>query len=149
MKNKLFLLLPLVVIAVMSVAYFTWGSFERDKGFECRARVYTKLIANTCNKSSALDIFLSMHGDGKGYLLVSGTHSCPKTVLVELDSVINFTYSRTGGYYSIHLGQRSSAIMEFFDILKYDDLKIKVTKVDNDDYIISSPIETIMTCTAE
>jgi hypothetical protein len=79
--------------------------------------------------------------------LVSGTHSCPKTPLVELESVVNFTYSRKGGYYSIHLGQRNPAVIELFDALKDDDIKVKFTKVDDNNYIVSSPIETLMVCT--
>lgn len=149
MKNKFALLLPSLVVVALFVGYWDWESSEQDKRFECRARVYTKLIANADNKSSSMDVFLSLHGDGKGYLLVSGTYSVPKTPLVEVDSVVNFTYRRDGGYYSLHLGQRSPAVTEIFDVLKYDDIKVKFTHLVNNDYIVSSPIETLMLCTAD
>lgn len=149
MKSKLSLLLLMAAVAALCVGYWVWGGIGPGKEFECRARVYTRLIDNACNKSSTLDVFLSLHREGAGYLLVSGTHSCPKTPLVELESVINFTYRREGGYYSIHLGQRSPAVIALFDVLKDDDIKVKLTNVGDNDYIVSSPIETLMICTAD
>lgn len=69
--------------------------------------------------------------------------------MVALDSVVSFTYSRDGGYYSLHLGQRGPAISELFDVLKYEEVKIKFTHLDSNDYIISSPIATLMLCTID
>jgi hypothetical protein len=108
--------------------------------------VYSKLVGSTSTKRSVVDVFLSLHGDGKGYLLVSGTHSVPKAPLVKLDSVVNFTYGKEGGYHSLHLGQRSPAVIELFEVLKYDDIKVKFTHVHSLDYLVSSPIETLMLC---
>jgi hypothetical protein len=147
MKKKFSLLFMIAAVVALSVGYGIFGGVDPGSKFECRARVYSKLIANACDKTSTVDVFLSLHGDGEGYLLVSGTHSCPKTPLVELESVVNFTYSRKGGYYSIHLGQRNPAVIELFDALKDDDIKVKFTKVDDNNYIVSSPIETLMVCT--
>ncbi|CAI1939488.1 hypothetical protein [Serratia fonticola] len=147
MKIKLVLLLMMAAVVALSVGYWVWEADDPDSQFECRSRVYSKLIDNACNKSSTVDVFLSLQGDGEGYLLVSGTHSCPQTPLVELESIVNFTYSRKGGYYSIHLGQRNPAVIELFDALKDDNIKVKFTKVDDNNYIVSSPIETLMVCT--
>jgi len=149
MKSKLSFLLLMGAVTALCIGYWIWSGIGPDKEFECRARVYTRLIDNVCNKSSTVDVFLSLHRDKTGYLLVSGTHSCPKTSLVELKSVINFTYYTEGGYYSIHLGQRNPAVIALFDVLKDDDIKIKFTNVDDNDYIVSSPIETLMICTAD
>lgn len=149
MKSKSALLLPLLSVVALSVGYWIWMSIEQDRGFECGARMHTKHIADASNKSSAVDVFLSLHVDGKGYLLISGAYSSPKTPLVNLDSLVNFTYRRDGGYYSLHLGQRSPAVIELFDVLKANDLKIKFTHLDSNDYIVSSPIETLMLCTVD
>lgn len=149
MKNKVFLLVFLMAAVGLFVLY--WGGASRDvgKGIECRARVYTKLIANACDVRTTVDVFLSLRGDGKGDLLVSGTHSCLNTPLEELESIVNFTYSREGGYYSIHFGSRNPAVSKLFNVFKDDDIKIKFTSVGDNDYIVSSPVETLMVCTAE
>ncbi|HDG9775445.1 TPA: hypothetical protein PGG59_003824 [Raoultella planticola] len=149
MKSKSALLLPLLSVAALLVGYWIWGDFLKSQRFECNARVYTTLVTNACNKSSAVDVFLSLQEDGKGYLLVSGTHSCENTPLVKLDSVVRFTYYKEGGYYSLHLGPRSPSLIELFDVLRYDDVKLKFTRLDNIEYIVSSPLETLMICTAD
>ncbi|CAI1939858.1 Uncharacterised protein [Serratia fonticola] len=149
MKTKIKPSLLLLTTAVVVTAYWSWESQRQGSGFECRGRVHTKLIANACNKSSVVDVFLSMHGDNKGYLLVSGTHSCSKTAPRAINGTVDFTYEREGSYYSIHMGQRHPELVELFDILKDDDIKIKVTSVNNGDYILTSPIETIMMCTED
>ncbi|OAT33502.1 type IIA topoisomerase subunit B [Buttiauxella ferragutiae ATCC 51602] len=149
MKNKMLLLMCLVVAVGLSVLYWGWSTRDVDRGFECRARVYTKLIANACDKTTTTDVFLSLHGDGKGDMLVSGTHSCSNTPLVELESMVNFTYSREGAYYSIHFEPRDPAVSKLFSVLKDDYIKIKFTNVEDNDYIVSSPIETLMMCTAD
>lgn len=149
MKNKMLLLMCLAAAVGLSVLYWGWSSRDGDKRFECRARVYTKLIANACDKTTTTDVFLSLHGDGKGDMLVSGTHSCSNTPLVELESTVNFTYSREGAYYSIHFEPRDPAVSKLFSVLKDDYIKIKFTNVEDNDYIVSSPIETLMMCTAD
>ncbi|CAI0995484.1 TPA: hypothetical protein ACSTLY_003558 [Serratia fonticola] len=149
MKNKMFMLMCLVGVVGLCVLY--WGGAGRDmgKGFECRARVYTKLIANSCDKTTTMDVFLSLRGDGKGDVLVSGSYSCQNTSSEELESLVNFTYSREGAYYSIHFEPRDPAVSKLFNVLKDDNIKIKFTNVDDNDYIVSSPIETLMMCTAD
>lgn len=149
MKNKLEPWLTVLAVVALFVGSWVWGYLEQDKRFECHARVYSKLIANTYNKSRVVDVFLSLHGDGKGYLLVSGTYSVPKAPLVKLDSVVNFTYAREGSFRSLHLDLRTSAVIEFFEVLKYDDIKIEFTRVDSHDYLVSSPIETLMLYTVD
>lgn len=150
MKMKVkFSLLLLFLTAAVFMGYWGWKNLALDNGFECRGRVHAKLIANACNKSSVVDVFLSMHGNGEGYLLVAGTHSCPKTTLKTINGVVDFTYTREGSYYSMHMGKRSPEMIELFDVLNHDDIKIKVTEVNNDDYIISLPFETLMMCTED
>lgn len=117
--------------------------------FECRARVYISLLANAVPKRSVVGVFLSLHGAGTGYLVVPGLHSVPKAPLVKVDSVVNFTYGKEGGYHLLHLGQRSPAVTELFEVLKYDDIRVKFIHVDSNDYIVSSPIETLMLCTVD
>ncbi|MDN0111787.1 hypothetical protein [Yersinia mollaretii] len=148
MKTKLSLVLLLVMMVVF-LAYLGWRSLPQQSEFECRARMHAKLIANDCNKNSVVDIFLSIHNDGTGYLLASGTHSCPKTAIKSIRGIIDFTYRKEGRYYAIHMSKRSPDMLEIFNGLKNDDIKVKVTKVNNNDYIISSPIETFMMCTKE
>nr|WP_314266584.1 hypothetical protein [uncultured Moellerella sp.] len=145
-KTKFSLILMLLIMVVFS-AYLGWGHRSKQGDFECRARMHAKLIDNTCGKNSVMDVFLSMHHDGKGYFLVSGSHSCPKTESKSITGIINFTYDREGSYYSINMSQRSPDMIELFNGLKNDNIKIKITEMNNDNYIISSPIETFMLCT--
>ncbi|QKJ01777.1 hypothetical protein [Yersinia mollaretii] len=146
MSTKLSLALLLVMMVVF-LAYLGWKNLPLQSEFECRARMHAKLIANDCNKNSVVDIFLSIHNNGKGYLLASGTHSCPKTQVKSIDGIIDFTYRKDGNYYAIHMSKRSPDMLLLFNGLKSDDMKMKVSKVNNNDYIISSPIETFMMCT--
>ncbi len=147
MKTKLSLVLLLVVIVVF-LGYFGWRSLPQRADFECRARMHAKmLVANGCNKNSVVDIFLSVRADGSGYLLASGTHSCQKDELKSITSIVNFTSKKEGNYSSVHMSERSPGMLQLFNGLKNDDIKVKVTEVTNNDYIISSPIETFMMCT--
>ncbi|WP_145493970.1 hypothetical protein [Yersinia aleksiciae] len=147
-KTKLSLVL-LLVIMVIFLAYFGWRNQLQQGDFECRARMHAKLMANDCNKNSVIDIFLSARKDGSGYLLASGTHTCQKGELKSITGIVNFTSHKEGNYYSVHMSERSPGMLELFNGLKNDDIKVKVTQVNNHDYIISSPIETFMMCTTD
>ncbi len=146
MSTKLSLTLLLVMMVVF-LAYFGWRNLPQQSEFECRARMHAKLMANDCNKNSVVDIFLSIQNDGKGYVMASGTHSCPKTEIKSINGIIDFTYRKEGNYYAIHMSKRTPDMILLFNGLKNDDIKMKVSKVNNNDYIISSPIDTFMMCT--
>ncbi|HGM5491174.1 TPA: hypothetical protein ACKP1B_002828 [Serratia fonticola] len=146
MKIKLSLLVLLVVISSM---YLGWREWRKDRSFECRARINSKLDANGCNKTSAIDTFLALHGNGKGYMVLSGSYSCPNTELKTIDSTIDFTYQKAGGYYSLHLGPRSPEVIKLVGSLKNDEVKFKLTEMANGDYIITTPIQTVLMCTTE
>ncbi|HGM5491177.1 TPA: hypothetical protein ACKP1B_002831 [Serratia fonticola] len=111
--------------------------------------MYIKLLDKTCNKVSSVDVFLSLHGDGIGYLLVAGTHACMNAEVKVINGTVDFTYQKKGRYYSLYFGQRDPAVIALFDMLKDDDIKIKITEINNGDYIIASPMKTTMLCTVE
>lgn len=151
MKNKskvLFLgsifLIATAVFLIITIS----GQKVTDSGFICHARVYTKLVSNACNKSSMLDVVLSMQ-KGKGELMVSGTHTCPRTPLASQQGSVHFTYMREGNYYRFHMQPRSPGVVELFEVLKDDKIKLKITPLNSDDYIIETPIKTVFLCTAE
>ncbi|CNC53259.1 Uncharacterised protein [Yersinia intermedia] len=147
-NTKLFVLLFLILTFFLT--FFVWKYLVQDEGFECRAQMKRILIAdNTCNKSSVFDVFLSMQHNGEGYLLVSGTYSCPDSDQTSVDGIERFTYKKEGNYFSLYFNNKNKKLGDIFNVLDYDNIKIKITPMTNGDYIIASPIETIMMCSTE
>ncbi|MCW6651912.1 hypothetical protein, partial [Yersinia ruckeri] len=95
------------------------------------------------------DVFFSMQNNGEGYLLVSGTYSCHDSEQTSVDGMIRFKHKKEGSYHSIDFDNKNKELSEIFDVLNYDNIKIKITELSNNDYIISTPIETIMVCSKE
>lgn len=147
-KNKALLGTALLMAVIVILTLLIGKQQDIGSSFECHARVYTKLIANACNKSSVVNVFLSMQ-DGKGELLVSGTHTCPRTPLATLHGTARFTYTREGSYFLLHLQPRSTEVIELFDVLKDDDIKLKITPLNSNDYMLETPIKTVLLCTTE
>ena len=147
-KNKALLGAALLMTIIVFLMFGIGKKQDIEPSFECHARVYTKQIANNCNKSSMVNVFLSMR-DGKGELLVSGTHSCPRTPLVTLLGIARFAYTREGSYYLLHMEPRSPEVIELFDVLKEDYLKLKITPLNSYNYVIETPIKTVLLCTTE
>ncbi|MEW5558816.1 hypothetical protein AB1287_00915 [Enterobacter asburiae] len=151
MKNKskvLFLGSIFLIVTVIVLMVTISGQKVTDSGFVCHARVYTKLVSNACYKSSMLDVVLSMQ-KGEGELMVSGTHTCPRTPLASLQGSVRYTYVREGNYYRLHLQPRSPEMVELFEVLKEDNIKLKITPLNSNDYMIETPLKTVFLCTVE
>ncbi|ARZ00585.1 hypothetical protein QMA0440_01241 [Yersinia ruckeri] len=141
----------LLFLAVsLLITFFTWDYIATNQGFECHGQMKRKLFVNsTCNKNSIFDVFFSMQNNGEGYLLVSGTYSCHDSEQTSVDGMIRFKHKKEGSYHSIDFDNKNKELSEIFDVLNYDNIKIKITELSNNDYIISTPIETIMVCSKE
>ncbi len=56
---------------------------------------------------------------------------------------------KEAGYYAIHMGERNPELANIFKVLKYDDIKLKISRVNTWDYILSLPNQTLMICTED
>ncbi|SNY75301.1 hypothetical protein [Enterobacter sp. CC120223-11] len=144
MKSKMLPLLLIVLVALVS--FRVWRTMTADKKIECHARIHTNFTSNQCSAKNVLDVFMSMIG-GEGYFYVSGSRSCSTALLKQSSSIVKFSYTREGNYYALHLGPRSEDAVKLFSVLKDNDVRLKVTPLNNDDYIVSTPFETLMMCT--
>ncbi|CAI1044571.1 MULTISPECIES: hypothetical protein [Serratia] len=146
-KNKLGIVMW--VISVVAAVNIAWQRTTQDPAFECRARIHSKLLADKCDRNSVFDVFLAMHANGRGYWLISGTSVCPNSPQTLTNGIVEFTYKKEGGYFSMHMDKRSSDITEVFSALRYDDLKMKITRVNTWDYALSLTNQTLMICTED
>lgn len=140
-------MLIIVVMAASASAALLWWNDRADEEFECRARINLLIPENACEKTANVDVFLAINKDDKGYLLMTGSWSCPVTNQRTINGVVNFTYQKTGSYYSLHLGERAQGMTDVFTLLEHDDIKVKLTRIDAGNYALSTPFKTIMVCT--
>ncbi|MBE0153063.1 hypothetical protein [Serratia sp. PL7] len=146
MKNKLLVILLLLMILGVG-GYAAWQQMAQGPFFTCRAQVHREVETKICNKTSAFDLFLSINGKNQGYLLISGSYSCPNAMPTHVDGVVNFTYSKEGDYYSFYIRGGGGKFADIFDVLKFDNIKMKLTKLNYGVYMISLPNEILMMCT--
>ncbi|AKJ43426.1 hypothetical protein [Pragia fontium] len=146
-KNKFTTIV--LLLALFATVYMLWQNRMQERTFACIASVHSKLLADKCDRHSVFDVFLAMHGNGKGYWMISGTSACSNAPSKLLDGIIDFTYKKEGEYFSIHMDKRNSDIAEVFNALKYDDLKLKITKVNMWDYALSLTNQVLMVCTED
>ncbi|CAI1871795.1 Uncharacterised protein [Serratia quinivorans] len=145
MKAKLFVYFSLAMVVIF-IAYLRWDSELDNTGFECKAKMHTRIAANICDGNSVFDLFLSMHNDGSGYYIVLGSYSCPNEPPKVVDTTVHFTYKQSGQYYSLNLDKRNADVAKMVKIFKYDEIKIKIKKLDDLEYIIYLPFEQPMIC---
>ena len=120
--------------------------------FNCRAQVYVWDNATflPCTRKSSSNFFLAIKDDGTGYIIISGTTACEDEKKLETQSeTINFTYAKEGGFYSLTLGPRDLSDSRIAKVFTDKIIKIKISKVNSNDYIISTPIRPILMCTTE
>lgn len=146
-KSNFFLLL----LVVPFLGYWGWKSVGQDQadGFECQARIHTKMAANTCQGESITELFLAMHGNGKGYVLLSGSYTCPNTEPKLVEKIVDFTYKKEGSYYAVNLGKVNPDLAVIFKVFRYEEVKFKITPLGAREYLLSSPWQTPMVCKRE
>ncbi|CAI1888630.1 Uncharacterised protein [Serratia quinivorans] len=145
-KNRNFILFLLGILAIF-FAYLWWKSEVNSGGFECRAKMHINMTVNICDRGySDFDIFLSMQDNGLGYYMVLGTYTCPNSPPKFVDSTFHFAYEQNGQYYTLYLDKRDPEVSTMVKIFKYDELKIKIKKVDSFEYIVYLPFEQPMIC---
>lgn len=146
-KSSVFLL---SVVGVL-LGYWGWKSMikEPEDGFECQARIHTRMAANTCQGDSITELFLAMHGNGKGYLVVSGSYTCPNAQPQLVEKTVEFTYKKEGSYFAVRFGARNPDLEVIFKLFKYDEVKFKIIPLGNREYLLSSPWQTPMVCKRE
>jgi len=149
MKNKMNsnLLIFLFLIILAFVVYSVWQRGVQAPVFTCRAHIVSEVATKTCDKTSVFDIFLSINEKDKGYILISGNYSCPNAEPTPVEGVIDFTYSKEGDYYSIYMGGRGDKFSDVSSVLKYGNLKMKITNLDHGVYMLSLPNDILMMCT--
>lgn len=146
-KRKLYFLAFYIIIIFM--AYTAWKYITQDRYFECRAHVHSNIKKDYCNANSEFDFFIAMHGNGKGHILISGTYLCPKVTQKIVDDTAGFTYKKEGGYYFIHMDKVEPSLKSIFNILSYDEIILKITKISNRNYFFSLPNEPLFFCTKD
>lgn len=146
--NKKFTVFVLVIV-VVTMAYIAWQHAKQHQVFECRARLHSKTLEDKQETYSVFDVFLSMQGNGKGYWLISGTSASSLSPKDWTEGIVYFTYKKEGGYFSIHMDKRNPILMEMFDALTFDDLKLKITQINTWSYNLSLPHGTLLICTED
>lgn len=131
------------------VSWAVWQNTSVDKEFECWARLHTKNNATSCQESSFIDVFFSFHGNGEGYFLADGSSSCLNQSSKPIGGILNFNYNKQGDYYSIKMRESNPLLSANFKVLNYKDIKLKITKLNSSDYIMTLPNETLLICTED
>lgn len=119
--------------------------------FSYRSKMYVldRTSFLPCVRKSSSDFFLSMKEDGTGYIIITGTAACKdESNMIYKNNTINYTYTKEGGFYSLTLGARDPEIFRLAKLFKEDVIKIKITKTNSNDYIISTPLNPMMMCTS-
>jgi hypothetical protein len=128
------------------IVYLRWENELNNTGFECQAKMHTRIAADICNGNSNFDLFLSMNNKGSGYYIVLGNYSCPNSPTKVIDTTVHFTYKKSGQYYSLILDKRNADVYKMVKIFKYDEIKIKIKRIDDFEHIIYLPFEQPMIC---
>lgn len=137
----LFFIVPIVIAAGMWVVKL-W-----TQDFNCSGKLISRIQDNLCHKNSVADIFLSMNTNGHGYLLTSGTWSCKNSPEHYENVMQEITFRKQGKYYTVEfIGQRPHLDL-LVKALGYTALKIKITRVNSGNYILTLPNEMLMVCT--
>jgi hypothetical protein len=139
----------LLTLLVGILSWATWYNIHEDKEFECWARLHTKINAPRCQERSFIDVFFSFHGNGEGYFLADGNSSCLNQPSKSVGGILNFNYNKQGDYYSIKMRESNPSLSATFKVLTYKDIKLKITKLNSSDYIMTLPNETLLICTED
>lgn len=149
-KRSLAFVTAMVAAAIGLAAFRFYSTTHVIPDFNCHGRVYVHddVFSGQCLRSSAFDVFFTLKKNGEGYALVSGTSLCAgeKAVVLKND-VVHYTYTKDGSFYTLHFKKRDSMIGRFAREFRENYLRIKITPVNNGNYIISTPVETMMMCT--
>lgn len=153
MKTKIFILIT-IITAVCYGFYLFWGERIQSDKLECRAKLVREMegVCKDDGKGYGMGTFnylLSMHGDGQGYLIILGAYACPNAPQVLVDNKIDFNYQKKGGYYSLQTGETTPEIKKIFRVFTHPDLKIKITPLDQWEYLVSMPFEPPLVCKKE
>lgn len=146
-KNKFFVLYFFVFILLAAGSWWRWDNVNHPEQFDCWGRLHTRNSLANCERQTNADIFLSMRQNGQGYLLISGGWTCKGTPLNSFDGLLNFNYEKQGDFYSLHMQTKNPELEEIFGLLKYPQIKLKVTQLNSGDNILSLPNEVLMLCT--
>ncbi|XGI78486.1 hypothetical protein ACED16_15400 [Enterobacter hormaechei] len=147
-KITQFLLLCLVAVLVVIISWRLWLNKDDVTPLECHARFYNEVNNVPCDIKSRLDVFLSM-SQGKGNFYLSGSHSCKRSDYREIKGTAYFNYERQGSYYRLHFQEANKDLQELFYILREKEVRLKITNLGNDDYIVTTPVNTLMMCTRD
>lgn len=151
MNKKTYLVSLGVVLLVISLGFVwvtAWDMPEKNN-FDCWGRLHTRIQLDDCQQTSAADVFLSMYSKGEGYLLVNGSWSCQHSDQNSVEGRVSFQFEKEGDYYSIKASERVPALEKIIGVLRYPSLKVKITRLNSDDYILTLPNESLMICTAD
>lgn len=147
--NNYSLLIILFSLFVSTVSWATWQNTSGNKEFECWARLHIKNTVTSCQESSFIDVFFSFHGNGEGYFLADGSSSCLNQKPKSVGGILNFNYSKQGDYFSVKMKDSNPALAEIIKVLNYDQIKLKITKLNSSDYFMTLPNETLLICTED
>ncbi|MBD8162643.1 hypothetical protein [Erwinia persicina] len=146
-KNKGFLFYFLLLILLAIASWWRWDNMKNPEQFDCWGRLHIRNSLVSCVRETNADIFLSMRKKEQGYLLISGSWACKDLPLNPLNGLVHFSYEKDGSYYSLHMKERNAQLEEIFGMLKYPQIKLKVTQLNSGDNILSLRNEILMLCT--
>ncbi|MGQ8776486.1 hypothetical protein ACUTQ5_19235 [Serratia sp. NA_112.1] len=152
LKKPMVFLFIFLLSLLFLIIILTWGKNDRNQSFECRAKLSTLMASEVCqgnDMTSLLDVFLSFQENGKGYFIVLGRYSCPNEPPKLVDGMVDFIYKKEGKYYSLNLENRTKSLINLFKVLQYEKMKIKITELEKNNFILSLPLETPILCKHE
>lgn len=143
-----FFKIKMYLLVVASVVIFIISRvLPSQHNFNCWGRLYTHTQSEICFKSSVADIVLSMSSNRQGYMLVKGAWSCKNMQQTQIGGILNFKFEKQGERYSLQMNEHNPRLGSLVSVLRYETLKLKITRVSSYDYILSLPNETLMVCT--
>lgn len=147
-NNYLFLTFIFGII-IGTVSWAFWRNSIEYTEFECWGRLHTRSNTTSCQESSFIDVFFSFHGKGEGYFLADGNTLCLNKSSKFVGGLLNFNYSKQGDYYSIKMKDSNPSLSEKFKVLTYNEIKLKITKLNSSDFLMTLPNETLLICTED
>ena len=145
------MLVLLILAAFTSIVRVYTYEYLSSK-FSCRSKMYisddTELPS--CARKSSSDFYFAFKGNSTGYIIITGSATCAdEKDLLSTSEIINFTYTKENGFYSLQLGERSKILSRVSRLFKDDVIKLNFTPTSNKNYVVTTPLRPIMLCTIE
>lgn len=133
------------VVIFLSLCILWFDHTDQRRGFTCRAQLGFNPPFSQCGSRNLLDFFMTMNGNGEGYLLLSGRLGCGEEAEV-VNDILDFQYEKKGGNYALHLRKQNAVINRLLPQFREKDLIIEIKQLDQRRYLLSSNNRALLVC---